>query len=314
MNPAIDGKRILVTGATGSFGQQFIRRILRDYQPAKVAIYSRGEVRQAEFQAALASEFPSAPVRFWIGDIRDYGRLYGACAEIDTVVHAAALKRVEKCEADPEEAIKTNVWGAVNLMHAALRTKVERVLSLSTDKSAAPVLVYGATKLLMERLMVAANVYRGARAFPIFSCTRYGNVWASQGSVIPTWKACRDRGEPLPITNPASTRFYMTLDDSVDLVLLALEKMEGGEVFIPKLPAYRLGDLAEAFGGRFVPLTGRGPEKLAEALIGEDEAVMARDCGDYYTLGGRGTPVAEGFVYRSDQAGLLTVDQLRALL
>ncbi len=274
-------KSVLVTGGTGSFGQAFVRRCL-EQGVERVVVFSRDELKQHDMRLAI----PDERVRWFIGDVRDKERLRRAMAGVEVVVHAAAMKQVPACEANPMEAIATNVDGARNVIDAALDTGVRKVLALSTDKAVDPVNLYGATKLCAEKLFVDANVYSGA-AGTRFACTRYGNVVSSRGSVLPLWLAEHGRGEPLRVTDPAMTRFVLTLEHGVDIVADALRDMRGGEVFVPDLPAVDLYTLARAVGGRSYPIveTGRRPgEKQHELLISENEAHRTRDEGDRFVV------------------------------
>lgn len=302
-------RSVLITGGTGSFGHAFVRRLLGlPITPERICIYSRDEFKQH----VMRTEFDGdSRLRWFIGDVRDGRRLAQAAQGCDVIVHAAALKQVPACEYNPDEAIATNIGGAQNVVRAALANGVERAVMLSTDKSSAPVTVYGATKLVAERLFVASNSYAGQGA-PKFSCTRYGNVAGSRGSVIPFWRTQIEQGRDVEITVSYATRFWMTQDDAVDLVLLALREMRGGEVFIPKLTSYTLRGLAAAVcNGLAQRETGlRVGEKLHESLISADEAPLARDCGDHYRLLPAlhlwrddeplpGRPVPAGFAYGS---------------
>ena len=326
---AFEPRRILVTGGTGSFGRCFLRHMLdRREPPERLVIYSRDELKQYELQ----QEFPHDRypcLRFFIGDVRDSPRLTRAMDDIDTVIHAAALKQVPAAEYNPLEAIKTNVLGSQNVIEAAIVTGVQRVIALSTDKAAAPINLYGATKLCADKLFVAANNYRGRR--PIrFAVVRYGNVFGSRGSVVPYFLDCRRQGR-LPITDPRMTRFSITAEEGVTLVLQAASQMSGGEIFVPKTASYRITDLAEAVGPECEkPVVGIRPgEKLHEELITETDGLNAFEFPTYYaimpaiTLWDRtrlvptviGSPCPEGFRYRSDEnSRWLGIDELRALI
>lgn len=234
---------ILITGGTGSFGQSFVRRLLDDGEYSRICIYSRDEAKQAKMRQGLNDD---GRLRFFIGDVRDRARLYRAMEGVDVVVHAAALKRIETCFYNPGEMVKTNVLGSMNIIEAAHDAKVKKVVALSTDKAYQPISAYGQSKALSESLFLAANYARG-KCGPIFAVTRYGNVSGSNGSVIPKWRDLLENGsKEVPVTNPACTRFWMTLDESVDLVLDTINTMIGGDLRIPDLPAYELRDLAEA--------------------------------------------------------------------
>lgn len=266
----LSGKSILVTGGTGSFGRRFITRVLAEHDPAKVAVFSRDELKQSE----LLHEFrDDGRIRFLLGDVRDRERLLRAFAGIDYVVHAAALKQVPLIEYNPFEAVKTNVYGAQNIVEAAIDRGVERVVALSTDKASSPTNLYGATKLVSDKLFVDGNAYAG-QADTRFSVVRYGNVVGSRGSVVPLFRSLAGTGV-LPITDPAMTRFWITLDQAVEFVIARLEDMHGGEVFVPKLPSVRLLDLAEAVapGARHEIVGIRPGEKLHEELWSTEEVV-----------------------------------------
>src|SRR5882672_7767241 len=265
-------KTVLVTGGTGSFGKKFAEIILRDYHPRKLVIFSRDELKQHEMREA---GFNDPSIRYFIGDVRDPGRLRRAFHDVEIVVHAAALKQVPVCEYNPIEAVLTNVMGARNIIEAALDTGVKRVLALSTDKAVNPVNLYGATKLVAEKLFVQANAYVGTGPTR-FSCVRYGNVVASRGSVIPLFRDQAKTGR-VTVTDPRMTRFWLTLDQGVQFVVRSTEAMHGGEVFIPKIPSMNIMDLVTALAPQCdVVNTGIRPgEKLHEALISEDEAPYA---------------------------------------
>jgi len=267
----LNGKTILVTGGTGSFGNRFTERVLAEYKPRKVIIYSRDEYKQyimAERFVAHGKE-----LRFFLGDIRDKARLYRAFEGVDYVVHAAALKQVPALEYNPTEAVNTNVMGADNIVDAAMDTGVKKVVALSTDKAVNPINLYGATKLVAEKIFVAANSYGGGKVK--FLAVRYGNVMGSRGSVIPLFmKLKRDGIKEFPITDERMTRFWISLEQSVDLVVKALEEGEGGEIFIPKIPSMKITDLAKAIEPDCTfKYTGIRPgEKLHESLVSYDEA------------------------------------------
>lgn len=262
------GKTILLTGGTGSFGKHFCKILLRDYAPKAIRIYSRDELKQHEMRI----EFDDDPrLRFLIGDVRDGDRIRRAMEGADYVVHAAALKQVPACEYNPFEAVKTNVNGAQNVINAAIDTGVKKVIALSTDKAVNPVNLYGATKLCSDKLFIQGNAYVGNRN-TTFACVRYGNVIGSRGSVIPLFMKQKASGR-LTVTDPRMTRFWITLDQAVELVLKGFEHMQGGEIFVPKIPSMRLMDLAEAIAPECeIDIVGIRPgEKLHEALTGEDE-------------------------------------------
>jgi len=263
----LEGKVIMITGGTGSFGRVFIRRILEKHNPRKVIVFSRDEYKQYSMQQEFYKY--KEKLRFFLGDIRDKDRLYRAFEGVDYIVHAAALKHVPILEYNPIEAVKTNIMGAQNIIDAAIDRGVKKVIALSTDKAVNPINLYGATKLAMEKLLVAANSYAGAKD-TCFSVVRYGNVVGSRGSVIPFFKKLVAEGcKELPITDERMTRFWITLDDAVDLVLFALKEAEGGEVFIPYIPSMRIVDLARAICAdcKFKFIGIRPGEKLHETLI-----------------------------------------------
>ncbi len=241
----LNGKTVLITGGTGSFGKRFTDVVLNRYKPKKLIIFSRDELKQFEMQAKWGEdEYPN--IRYFIGDVRDRDRLYRAFDGVDVVVHAAALKQVPAAEYNPIEAVKTNVLGAANVIDAAIDRGVQRVVALSTDKAASPINLYGATKLCSDKLFVAANSYSGAHKTR-FSVVRYGNVVGSRGSVVPFFLKRRKTGK-LPITDPRMTRFWITLDQGVEFVLASLDRMSGGEIFVPKIPSMKLTDLAKVIG------------------------------------------------------------------
>lgn len=305
---------VLVTGGSGSWGNAFVRALLAEGTARRIIVYSRGEYAQAEMQAALAAEFGRdvlrEPMRFFIGDVRDQDRLRLAMRGCDTVVHAAALKRVDALEYNPTEAVRTNVAGAMNVIECAIANGVERVVGLSSDKATNPVNLYGATKLCMEKLFVAANMLSGSDG-PRFACVRYGNVAGSRGSVLPLWARLRAEGKPLPVTDAAMSRFWMTLPQAVAFVRASLGRMYGGEVFVPRLPSVRIVDVAEAMDpGRPHPVIGLRPgEKLHEAMIGPDEpalrlpddgfVLMPAEHPDLKRPAHDGIPMLPGFGYTS---------------
>jgi UDP-N-acetylglucosamine 4,6-dehydratase (inverting) len=322
-------RSILVTGGTGSFGQAFVRRVIELYPDVeRLVIYSRDELKQFEMAQRLSPEqFPF--LRYFIGDIRDEDRLRRALEGIDIVVHAAALKQVPAAEYNPFECIKTNVLGAQNLVEACLDTNVNTVIALSTDKAAAPINLYGATKLCSDKLITAANNIRGHRDLK-FAVVRYGNVLGSRGSVIPYFLACRDTGV-LPITDPEMTRFSITLQEGVDMVLWAIENSLGGEIFVPKIPSYRIVDLAAAIGPNCErQIVGIRPgEKVHEEMITASDSYNTVDLGSYYailsTSGAfssnaylekrEGAQVPKGFAYNSGTNDrFLSVNDLRELI
>jgi UDP-N-acetylglucosamine 4,6-dehydratase (inverting) len=320
-----DNKTILVTGGTGSFGKHFTKTILENHKPKKLVIYSRDELKQFEMQ----QQFNAPCMRYFIGDIRDRDRLKRALEGVDIVVHAAALKQVPAAEYNPFECIKTNVLGAQNLIEACLDTDVKRVVALSTDKAAAPINLYGATKLCSDKLFVAANNIKGHRDI-CFSVVRYGNVMGSRGSVMPFFMEQRKTGV-LPITDPAMTRFNISLQEGVDMVLWAIEHAWGGEVLVPKIPSYHITDVALAIDAQCEQkIIGLRPgEKIHEEMITTSDSFNTVDLGKYYAIlpsGGHysiedycsktgAQAVAAGFCYNSgSNEQFLTVDDLRTLV
>ena len=322
-------KRVLVTGGTGSFGKAFIRKTLDDRpEVERLVVFSRDELKQWELQQLFPSNrYPQ--LRFFLGDVRDQGRLKRALEGIDTVVHAAALKQVPAAEYNPMEFINTNVLGGENVVQACLDTDVKKVVALSTDKAAAPINLYGATKLCSDKLFVAANNIKGDRDLR-FSVVRYGNVMGSRGSVIPFFLKCAKEGE-LPITDPSMTRFNISLREGVEMVLWSLENAEGGEILVPKIPSYRVGDVAEAVGPncrkRVVGI--RPGEKIHEEMITASDSFSTIDLGKYYAIlanqqediqmyNGKQVEklrVAEGFAYNSGtNSEFLSVGQIRDLI
>jgi UDP-N-acetylglucosamine 4,6-dehydratase (inverting) len=322
-------KSILITGGTGSFGKAFVKTVLARYPDVKrLVIFSRDELKQFE----MAQQFPESmfpALRYFIGDVRDADRLRRAMEGIEVVIHAAALKQVPAAEYNPFECIKTNVLGAQNVIEACLDTAVKRVVALSTDKAAAPINLYGATKLCSDKLFTAGNNIKGQRDLR-FSVVRYGNVMGSRGSVIPFFLERRKTGV-LPITDPAMTRFNISLQDGVDMVLWALEHAQGGEIFVPKIPSYRITDVAQAIGPECEhPVIGIRPgEKIHEEMITGSDSFNTVDMGKYFAIlpsaGAHsvqsycaafgGTPVPQGYAYDSgSNTDFLTVEQLRQLI
>jgi UDP-N-acetylglucosamine 4,6-dehydratase len=321
--------RILITGGTGSFGKAFIAETLQSYPHIqRLVVYSRDELKQWELQKLYPErDFPQ--LRFFIGDVRDRDRLRRALQGIDTVVHAAALKQVPAAEYNPMEFINTNVLGAENLVQACLDTDVKRVVALSTDKAAAPINLYGATKLCSDKLFIAANNIKGTRDLA-FSVVRYGNVMGSRGSVIPFFLEKAKSGV-LPITDPEMTRFNISLSEGVAMVLWAVENGLGGELFVPKIPSYRITDVAEAIGPSCEkPITGIRPgEKIHEEMITASDSFSTIDLGPYYAIlpsdgrlleryrsdGRIYGSVERGFAYNSgSNPEFLSVEQLRQLI
>ena len=274
-------KVILVTGGTGSFGKKFIEVMLKEYQPAKLIVFSRDEQKQHEMRQA---GFDHPNLRYFIGDIRDAARLRRAFEGVDFVVHAAALKQVPACEYNPMEAVKTNILGSSNVIDAALDAGVERVIALSTDKAVNPINLYGATKLAAEKLFVQSNAYAGGRDSR-FACVRYGNVVGSRGSVVPVFLRQREEGV-MTITDERMTRFWITLEQGVRFVIRCLEEMHGGEVFVPKIPSMKVIDLARVVAPEAeINVIGIRPgEKLHEVLISEDEARTVVELDDMYVV------------------------------
>jgi len=319
----ITGKAVLVTGGTGSFGKKFVEIVLKEYSPKKVIIFSRDELKQHEMRF---SGFNCPNLRYFIGDVRDKDRLKRAMNGVDIVVHAAALKQVPACEYNPIEAVMTNVIGAKNIIDAALDCGVPKVMALSTDKAVNPVNLYGATKLVAEKLFVQANAYSGTDPTH-FSCVRYGNVVGSRGSVIPLFLKQRTTGK-ITVTDKRMTRFWIMLEQGVRFVIRCIEQMHGGEVFVPKIPSMNIVDLAEAVAPKSeVEYIGIRPgEKLHEVLISEDEARYVIDVGDMYVIQPahpwwstknwtNGKPAPEGFRYASNtNSRWLSVEELRAMI
>lgn len=329
MEASLNGKAILVTGGTGSFGKAFTAAVLEKFPDVRrLVIYSRDELKQFEMaQMFPESRYPA--IRYFIGDIRDENRLRRALEGVDIVVHAAALKQVPAAEYNPFECIKTNVLGAQNLIEASLDTGVSQLVALSTDKAAAPVNLYGATKLCSDKLFVAANNIRGHRDIR-FSVVRYGNVMGSRGSVIPFFMDRRATGR-LPVTDPTMTRFNISLEDGVKMVLWSIANAAGGEILVPKIPSYRILDVAAAIAPECeIDLVGIRPgEKIHEEMITASDSLNTIDVGDYYAIlpsgdsellnrylverGGK--PVPAGFSYDSgSNEHFLTVEELRALV
>lgn len=319
----LNDKAILVTGGTGSFGRKFIEMVLRDYKPKKLIVFSRDELKQHEMRT-IGFNHPS--LRYFIGDVRDVDRLRRAFHGVDVVVHAAALKQVPACEYNPIEAVMTNVMGAKNVIDAALDCGVQKVLALSTDKATAPINLYGATKLVAEKLFVQGNAYSGSYGTR-FSCVRYGNVVGSRGSVVPLFKKLRETGK-ITITDQRMTRFWITLKQGVRFVISSIESMHGGEVFIPKLPSMNIMDLARAIAPEceieFIGI--RSGEKLHESMISVDEARQAIELDDRFVLLpahwwwskdnlAQGQTVADGFAYSSDTNDWwLTIEELKRMI
>ncbi|AFV24571.1 UDP-N-acetylglucosamine 4,6-dehydratase [Methanolobus psychrophilus R15] len=317
-----DGKNILLTGGTGSFGKKFTEVMLREFNPSSLRIYSRGEFNQYQ----MKQEFNDKRLRFLIGDVRDRDRLYRAMNGIDIVVHAAALKQVPACEYNPIEAVKTNIDGSVNVIDAAIDNSVEKVMAISTDKAVHPVNLYGATKMVAEKMFVQGNTYTG-KGRTRFSCVRYGNVIGSRGSVIPLFNEQKEEGV-LTITDERMTRFWLTLDQGVHFVLSSIQRMHGGEIFIPKIPSMKITDLADAIAPEATKMfTGIRPgEKLHEIMITEDESRHAKEFSDYFVIEpefsfwkkentSSGKSLPDNYRYSSDiNDKWLTTEQLKQIL
>ena len=321
-------KSILITGGTGSFGKKCTEIILKQYRPKKVIIYSRDELKQFE----MAQTFNQPCMRYFIGDVRDRDRLTMAMKGVDYVIHAAALKQVPAAEYNPMECIKTNVYGADNVIHAALINNVEKVIALSTDKAANPINLYGATKLASDKLFVAANNIAGGNR-TLFSVVRYGNVVGSRGSVVPFFrKLAEQQCDHIPITDPRMTRFWITLEQGVAFVLKGFQRMQGGELFVPKIPSIRIVDLAKSMAPDIPQkIIGIRPgEKLHEIMCPSDDSHLTLEFSDHYVirpsiqfshfidfgknnLNETGKPVPEDFEYNSRKnPHFLTLDEIRA--
>ena len=282
----LNGKTILITGGTGSFGHQFVSYILDNYRLGKVVIYSRDEYKQFIMRNKYKNHWQADKLRFFVGDVRDRDRLYRAFEDVDYVVHAAALKQVPSCEYNPMEAVKTNINGAMNVVDAALDCGVKKVVALSTDKAVNPINLYGGTKLVSDKLFLAANSYSGKKNVS-FSIVRYGNVAGSRGSVIPFFRnIIASGGNELPITDYRMTRFWISLDEGVQLVLKALSEAQGGETFISKIPSFRITDLAQAIlPGCNMPEVGiRAGEKLHEIMITREDSLYTYEYDKYYII------------------------------
>lgn len=326
----LSGKSIFVSGATGSFGQRFVRTVLQRYNPRRLVVFSRDELKQYEMQR----QFDHESLRFFLGDVRDGNRLMQAMRDVDYVIHAAALKQVPAAEYNPMECIKTNVMGAQNMIEASLANGVKKVIALSTDKAANPINLYGATKLASDKLFVAANNITGPNPTR-FAVVRYGNVVGSRGSVIPLFRQMVTDGvQELPITDRRMTRFWITLQQGVDFVLNCMERMHGGEVFVPKIPSARMTDLAEAIGpGLPIREIGIRPgEKLHEVMVPADDARLTLEFSDHFLIqpsisfneppdfgcngiGERGRPVDPDFEYNSGtNPWFLSVPEIRDLV
>jgi UDP-N-acetylglucosamine 4,6-dehydratase len=331
-----NGKSVLITGGTGSFGRQFVRTLLERFTPQRLIVYSRDELKQFEME----QEFHQENMRYFIGDVRDRDRLIQAMRGVDYVIHAAALKQVPAAEYNPMECIKTNVHGAENVIYAALEANVQKVIALSTDKAANPINLYGATKLASDKLFVAANNMAGSRPTQ-FAAVRYGNVVGSRGSVVPFFRKCIANGnDHLPITDPQMTRFWITLQQGVDFVLRNFGRMQGGEIFVPKIPSVRVTDLARAMAPELPHrIIGIRPgEKLHEIMCPADDSHLTLEFNDHYvmkptirmaggvnystnSLGEQSRPVDFGFEYHSgrnphflDTEGILAFNHLAGMV
>lgn len=327
----LNNKTILITGGTGSFGKKFLEMIFERYNPKKVIVYSRDEYKQSVMKNEYADKVDISKVRFFIGDVRDKDRLYRAFAGVDYVIHAAAMKQVPTCEYNPFEAIKTNIHGAQNVIDAALDCGVKKVVALSTDKAVNPINLYGGTKLVSDKLFIAANAYRGTNYDTIFSVVRYGNVAGSRGSVIPIWQDIIDKGgKVLGVTDMRMTRFWITLEQGVLLVFKALEESNGGETYISKIPSFHIGDLAKAMlpDCEINEFGIREGEKLHEIMVTKDDSWTTYEYDKHFIIyphmewchleeivmpGGKKVP--EGFEYTSgNNTEWLDVEQLKAAL
>lgn len=323
-----DGQTILITGGTGSFGKKYTETLLKRYKPKKIIVYSRDELKQFEMQQV----YNDSCMRYFIGDVRDRDRMVQAMNGVDYVIHAAAMKQVPAAEYNPTECIRTNINGAENVIHAAIRNNVKKVIALSTDKAAAPINLYGATKLASDKLFVAANNMVG-QGQPRFSVVRYGNVVGSRGSVVPFFKKLVDEGAAeIPVTDERMTRFWITLQQGVDLVLKGFYRMYGGEIYVPKIPSIRITELADAIAPDMPhKVVGIRPgEKLHESMITRDDAYRTLEFDDHYIitpsirftdnevgyehnlLAERGKPVEEDFEYDSGtNSWFLSVSDIR---
>lgn len=322
-----ESSTILVTGGTGSFGKKFISTILKEKKPKKVIVFSRDELKQSE----MAQEYSDSRLRFFLGDVRDKERLNRACDGVDLIVHAAALKQVPAAEYNPFEVIKTNIFGAENVISAGIDHNIKKVIALSTDKAANPINLYGATKLCSDKLFVSANNYVGVGHPTRFSVVRYGNVVGSRGSVIPLFKRLAPTGV-LPITDRRMTRFWITLDQGVRFVLDSLDRMCGGEIFVPKIPSVRITDLAEVVGPqcKFKEVGIRPGEKLHEVMVPEDDARNTIEYEKYFVIQPafhwwnlnnyennkeKGRPCPDNFKYSSDtNSHWLKIEEIRNLV
>lgn len=317
-----NNKTILVTGGTGSFGQKFTEIILKEHNPKSIRIYDNRELAEVEMER----KFNDSRLRFLVGDVRDRNRLYRAMNEVDVVVHAAALKHVPVCEYNPMEAVRTNIDGAINVIDAAVDNSVEKVMAISTDKAVHPVNLYGATKMVAEKLFIQGNSYTGGRK-TILSCARYGNVIGSSGSVVPLFFEQKVNGE-ITITDERMTRFWIALEQGVDFVINCIEKMKGGEIFVPKISSMKIVDLAEVIAPKVkIKITGVRPgEKLHEVLLIEEEALHAKEFDKFFIIEPEypfrykdnfqdGKSLSPGFKYASDtNTNWITKERMAELL
>ena len=325
----LNDKVILITGGTGSFGKKFLEMIFANYNPKKVIIYSRDEYKQSVMKTEYEDKVDISKVRFFIGDVRDRERLYRAFEGVDYVIHAAAMKQVPTCEYNPMEAIKTNIHGAQNVIDAALDKGVKKVVALSTDKAVNPINLYGGTKLVSDKLFIAANAYSGANGTR-FSVVRYGNVAGSRGSVIPIWKKIIENGgNELGVTDMRMTRFWITLKEGVELVFKALKESRGGETYISKIPSFHIGDLAYAMCPEAVvkEIGIREGEKLHEVMVTRDDSRLTYEYDKHYIIYPNfdwknpadiltgGEPVEDGFEYNSGtNTQWLSIEELKEAL
>lgn len=326
----LNGKTILITGGTGSFGKKFLEMILNRYKPHRIIIYSRDEYKQSIMKTQYEKKYDMSRVRFFIGDVRDKDRLYRAFDQVDYVIHAAAMKQVPICEYNPFEAIKTNIHGAQNVIDAAIDRGVKKVVALSTDKAVNPINLYGGTKLVSDKLFISANAYSKISKTK-FSVVRYGNVAGSRGSVIPIFKNMIENGETeLPVTDLRMTRFWITLEQGVELVFKALEESFGGETYISKIPSFQITDLAESMlpGAKIKEIGIREGEKLHEVMITKDDSMFTYEYDNHYIilpnfdwwevndeLITKGKKVEESFEYSSNiNEKWLSIDDLRSEL
>jgi UDP-N-acetylglucosamine 4,6-dehydratase len=328
----MNGKTILITGGTGSFGKRFIKRLLDNYNCKKIIIYSRDELKQFEMREELASHKKFKCLRFFIGDIRDKSRLMTALNNVDYVIHSAALKQIDTAEINPHECIKTNIVGTQNLIEACIEKNVKRVVALSTDKAVDPINLYGATKLAADKLMISANLI-SVHKDTIFSVVRYGNVINSRGSVIPFFKKLiNQKAQHIPLTDKRMTRFFITLDESVEFVVKSFERMQGGEIFIPKLPSIKIIDIIKALDENYkIKIVGIRPgEKIHEVLCPVSTAHLTLDFKDHLILlptvdlnknylvnkkKEKGKLVKESFIYSSDKnQKFLSIKEIKEII